>query len=340
MKAFLRYVFLLFITLFALSLYIPKRYTVSYPKSLGPDFDKKIRMTYIKNLEEDHAEIVLLGDSTLGDAVDADLLEQGLEKETLSISLPGTAATLWYLITKNNIIVSEHKPDYLVLFVRDSMLTVPHYRTTGTYFDLIDEFANNKDTVLLNKAYINRMSVGEQLAEKYFPVFGSRWRIRETIDFYIRYPLPEITIGCDKDCMIASMQEVFNEADINDKHLNEALFVADSILYKREFLDFEGTVEESFLPEIIRLCEENDIQLIIVRLETVRFPTEGVEPPDLQKYFLLLEEYLEENDVIYLNLSRNPSLRAEHFVDDLHMNDKGKAVFTPILIEALKGVFK
>ncbi|MCK5775775.1 MAG: hypothetical protein KAH25_06360, partial [Bacteroidales bacterium] len=106
MKFFLRYLSLLFIVLFSLSLYIPQRYTLSYPKPLGPKFDKRIRSTHLENLEESQAEIVLMGDSTLNESVDYTLLKQELEEKTLSIGLPGTAATLWYLIIKNNIVQS------------------------------------------------------------------------------------------------------------------------------------------------------------------------------------------------------------------------------------------
>ena len=184
------------------------------------------------------------------------------------------------------------------------------------------------------------MSVIEQIAEKYFPVFGSRWEIRESIDFYIRYPLPKAIIACDESCMIDSMKMVFSEADINEKHLNEALFVADSILYERNSLDFKNTVEESFLPEIIRLCNENDIQLILVRMETMRFPTQKNEPPRLQKYFVDMQEYLEGNGAIYVDISQNLSITEEHFVDDLHMNEKGKSVFTPILVDELERIIE
>ena len=134
------------------------------------------------------------------------------------------------------------------------------------------------------------------------------------------------------------MSEVFLEVDIDEKHLNEALFVADSLLYEKKSLDFNNSVDDSFLPEIIRLCEENDIQLILVRMKTMRFPTEKVEPPNLQGYFEQMEDYLNKNDVIYLDFSQHPAITEKYFVDDLHMNPDGKAAFTPILIDELEKI--
>lgn len=340
MKALLKYIILLIIVIFILSMYIPYRYQVKYPKFPGPTLDSRIRSIYKDVLDERHSEIVFMGDSTLNDAVDELLIEEQWEKDILWIGVPGSAATLWYLILKNNLVVGAHKPKYLVMFVRDSVMTVPHYRTTGMYTVRIDEFANSEDDVLLEKAYTNQMSSIEKMAEKYLPVFGSRWRIRETIDFYIRYPLPRKMINCGRSCMIMAMKIVFSEADIDEKHLDEALFAADSVLYKNQSLDFNNTVDASLLPDIIRICRENNIQLILVRMKTLRFPTQKEEPPGLQTYFVQMQKYLEENGVEYLDLSNNPTITKEHFADSLHMNLDGMGIFTSILIEELEKVIE
>ena len=338
MKAFYRYIIFLFISILALSLYIPKRYAVSYPKTLGPDLDTYIRQSYKNTIEEEQTEIVMLGDSTLGYAVDATLLEEELQAETLSVSLPGTTATLWYLIIKNNIVPAEHKPAYLVLLVRDTVMTVPHYRTTGTYFNLIDEFASPEDTNLIEKAYINPMSTLERSAETYLPVYGSRWRIRESIDYYLRYGPPKVFFACNKDCVIKAMEDFFVGADIDEKHLGRALFAADTLLYTNKALNFNKSVSESFLPDIIQLTRENDIQLIVVRMRTKRFISQNQTPRKLRNYFVDMESYLNENGVIYLDFSDAQEITSADFDDDLHMNEQGQAIFTPMLIEALEKI--
>ena len=333
---FLRYLSLLFIALSGLSVYIPQRYTISYPKPLGPEFDEEIRINYLESLEGSKAEIVLMGDSTLGEAVDFVLLEQELKKEIMPIGIPGSAATLWYLIIKNNIIQSVHKPAYLILFIRDTVMTVPEYRTTGAYFNFIDEYSNSKDEILIQKAYTGQMSFVGKIAEQYLPVYGSRWRIRESIDFYIRYPLPKTLLDCNSNCMLMSMKIVFSQADIDEKRLSDALFAADTLLYEKKTLDFNKTVEKSFLPEIIRLTNQNNTRLIFVRIKTMRFPTEGDEPPELKVYFSDMQRYLDENGVSYLDFSRTQNITREHFSDNVHMNKEGKELFTPLLIGELK----
>ena len=135
MKAFRNYSILLLAVSIFLSLYIPVRYQTEYPRDIRPHFTKHIRNTYTRVLNEEQPQVFLLGDSMLDPAVDGKAVEEALGKKTYAISLPGTASTIWYVMIKNNIMVAEHKPETLVIFFRDSMMTVPGYRVTGRYFE-------------------------------------------------------------------------------------------------------------------------------------------------------------------------------------------------------------
>ena len=182
MKAFRIYLATSILVLGFLSVYLPIRYQAPYPAKIGPQFDTRIRTTYTDMLNEQQPEVLLFGDSMLGPAVDEKVVAKHLGKKTMLVSLPGTASTIWYLIIKNNIVMADHKPEYLVLFFRDSMMTVPGYRVTGRYFEQIDEFASPEDTLLIERAYINQMAPLEKLMERYVPLYGSRWNIRESIE--------------------------------------------------------------------------------------------------------------------------------------------------------------
>jgi hypothetical protein len=340
MQALRNYLIATTLLLGALFIHIPIRYATPYPNDIGPQLDDRIRTTYIDLLDEEQPEILLFGDSMLGPAVDENFVAAKLGKKTRLISLPGTASTIWYLIIKNNIVLAEHTPKYLVVFFRDSMMTVPGYRVTGRYFDQIDEFASPQDTLLIERAYINQMTPLEKFMEAYIPLYSSRWTIRESIDYYIRYPLGNILLDCDTACMDYAMEVVFEESNLDVTFLSDAIGAADDYLYSEATLDFDGQVDTSFLPEVVRLCRENGIQLVLVRVPIQRFYEPGSEPPGLSAYIQSLDGYLDANDVPYLDFDQGKRMPFEYFSDTLHLNEDGKAVFTQQLTEALTTIVK
>lgn len=330
MKAFLQYLLVL-ILLVALSWgVIPARYKTDYPRDVKPQFDSYVRQKYLKDIDEQKPDVVLLGDSMLAPAVNLNTLSQTLEKKVMGIGLPGSASTLWYLIVKNNILEARTPPSYLIIFFRDSMMTVPGYRVTGRYFEQIDEFAGPRDEELVKKAYLNQMNPLEKWAEAWFPPFGSRWNIRQGLDARLRYTLPA-QIGCEPPCMDAAMEIVFGDLNMDPKFLSDALAAADDYLYSKDALDFDNQVEVSFLPDLIQLTKEHNVQLILVRMRILRFAAPGSEPPMLRDYNEKLAAYLADNGVIYLDYSDEQTLTRETFSDPLHMNDAGKAIFTDLL---------
>jgi SAM-dependent methyltransferase len=339
MKVFRNYLITSILLLGILHVYIPIRYHTPYPREIGPQFTPAIRATYISLLDQKQPEIFMLGDSMLETAIDAQLAEQQLDRRLEAISLRGTASAIWYLILKNNLVVAAHKPEYLVIFFRDSMMTVPGYRVTGRYFDLVDEYAAPDETLLIERAYINSMIPLEKFAEAYIPVFGSRWTLRQSVDYYIRYPLGGLLLDCDAPCMDQAMQTVFTQDNFDSIFLSNAINAADDYIYTREALDFDEQIGQSFLPEIIRLCRENGIRLILVRMPISRFKDAGTQPPGLDDYIQKLHAYLTENGVTYLDYDLG-AYPVEYFRDPLHLNEQGRQVFTNELTEALKNIIK
>lgn len=335
MKAFLQYALVLLTMIAAAWFVIPRRYDMAYPRDIKPQFDKYIRRVYAKDIDERRPDIVLLGDSMLYPAVDAAVLSQKLNESVMAIGLPGSASTLWYLIVKNNIVETNHPPKTLVIFFRDTMMTVPGYRVTGRYFEQIDEFATPRDEELVKKAYINQMNPLEKWAEAWFPPYGSRWSVRQGIDSRLRYILPDSLLDCDKACMDNAMEAVFGSQNMDLSFLSDALAAADDYLYSRAALDFDAQVGESFLPDLIQITKERGIQLVLVRMRILRFTAPGSEPPGLRAYNEKLARYLAANGVIYLDYSDEARLTRDDFSDSLHFGPSGKAIFTPILAEDL-----
>jgi hypothetical protein len=339
MKAFRNYLQTSVLLLGFLSYTFLIRYQSPYPRDIGPQLDTHIRRTFLDLLDEQQPEVLLLGDSMLAPAVDAEALANHLDKEIAMIGLDGTASTLWYLMIKNNIVLAEHKPKYLIVFFRDAMMTVPGYRVTGRYFEQIDEFAAPTDKLLIERAYINQMTPFEQFLEKYIPLYGLRWRIRESIDHYIRYSLGRVLLDCDNACIDYAMEVVFEGNNLDLTFLSDAIAASDEYFYTGEALDFDQQVGKSFLPEMIRLCKENNIQLVLIRMPILRFEEPGTQPGGLNDYLQDLAKYLEANGVPWFDFDQKEFV-SEYFTDSLHLNEEGKALFMQKLVKSLLTVIK
>lgn len=341
MRFFIRYFVFLFITLTLLSWYIPIRYDAPYPQSPGPEFDNGYRTGNASIIDRDQAQIVLVGDSVLWKSVDPELLPVALGIQSHVIAIPASTTAMWYLILNNVILeAAQNKPGYLVIFFRDTILTQPNYRVGGGYVAEIDEFATSHEDFLIERAYLNFMNPLEKLAEARFPVYGSRGNILATLDYYSRVGLPSLILPCKWNCLEQTLTRVYDVDNVRDDFRVGILASDETTLYSRRAMDFDHQIGRSFLPEIIRLCRENGIQLIVVQARTFNFPSADAQPKALLAYKQDLYEYLAQNNVLVLDFSYDSRLPEEFFNDPLHMNETGKAAFTQILADALKDVIQ
>ncbi len=334
MRFFLKFTLVLTLIIFFSSSILPRRYGFTFPRNPGPELDKQVRFNYLDDLEAQRPELALMGDSTLGASVEADELAQQIDKSVYSIGIPGSASALWYLIMKSNLAASTYKPKYLLILFRNSLLTTPGYRVHGSYFDLLDEYAERNEPLLIQNSYLNFMNPLEILAEEYFPLYVARANVRKAIDRHVRYFSPAL-FGCDQDCADLALAEIFVGADLEPQALTDAIGSAESYLYTPERLDFASQIDQSYLPEMIRIANENDIQLIFVRIKVKT----NAGDPKVDAYITSLSEYLKQNHAIFLDYGEDARLTPDLFYDAIHLNEQGRKVFTPILAQDLNALF-
>jgi hypothetical protein len=337
MRAFFRYLLVLGAVLLVTTLVIPKRYDVVYPKKLGPKLDQFVRKQYQEEIVQQKSDMVLIGDSVLLLSVDAAQLSSLIGKQAYSLAIPGSASAVWYLAMKNIVATSPRKPAQVVIVFRDTILTAPGYRVNGKYFSLVDELASPDDTVLVEKAFIQQMNPLEKWGDRFLPLYGSRLRLRETVDYYIRYTLPGL-VGCSKQCNDDANIAVFQDLNLDANLLVEAIATAESYLYNPERLDFASQLPQSFLPEIVDLARKNNIQLILVRTKHLNDPSAATEDASLQAYITALKQYASKNNVIVLDFAHDDRLTSDLFTDSHHLSQRGAVVFTGMLAEALNPI--
>jgi len=339
MRFFLKFSLLLSVIIVSTSIILPRLYDLEFPRDAGPVLDTKVRRNYIDILVEQEPEIVLLGDSTLVLGVDAELLAQQTGESVYSIGIPGSASALWYLLLKNNIAESSYKPKYLLVVFRDTILTAPGYRVHGSYFDLVDEYARRNEPLLIQNSFINLMNPLEIAAEKYLPLYVARPELRSSIDAQIRYVFPAF-FGCDRDCTDYSMGDIFSGADLEPKALVDAVAAAESYLYTSDQMDFFVRLNRSYLPEMIHIAKENNIQIVFVRIKVESAEPRTANSPAMINYLVSLTNYLANESVPLLDFGSDPRLTHDLFRDSIHLNEQGKVVFTEMLADELKKIVK
>lgn len=336
MRFFLKFSLLLAIILIAVSTFLLRARGATFPRQPGPILNREVRFNHLQHINEYQPQIVLLGDSTLVLGVDPQALARQTGKSVYSIGIPGSASAIWYLLIKNSIAEASHKPEYLLVVFRDTILTAPGYRVQGSYFDLLDEYARRYEPVLIEKSFVNLMNPLEIAAEKYFPLYVFRAEIRRKIDAFIRYPVPSL-FGCDGYCTDYALGELFQGADMEPRALVEAVGAAESLLYTPEQLDFESQVDRSLLPDMIEIANGNGLHLVFVRIKV----ESGIgDVPELDKYLEDLKNYLGANGAFLLDFGNDPRLTSDLFRDSIHFNERGRELFTQLLAKGLKELFE
>jgi hypothetical protein len=336
MRFFLKFSLSLAIILIAASVFLLRSRGVAFPREPGPILDREVRFNHLQHINEYRPQIVLLGDSTLVLGVDPEALAEQTDKSVYSIGIPGSASALWYLLIKNSIAEAQHKPEYILVVFRDTILTAPGYRVQGSYFELLDEYARRNEPVLVEKSFVNLMNPLEIAAEKYFPLYVFRSDIRRRIDAFIRYPAPSL-FGCDGYCTDYALGGLFEGADMEPRALVEVVGAAESLLYTPEQLDFESQVDRSLLPDMIEFANGSGIRLVFVRIKV----ESGMgDDPELGKYLDDLKNYLDERDAFLLDFGDDPRLTSDLFRDAIHFNEEGRQLFTRLLATGMMELFE
>lgn len=335
MHNFRRFLLLFSLAALVFSTLVVMRGRVPFPGTPGPDFTPGIETLHQDALSTLQPDLVLLGDSIAEENLDLDMIIEQTGLSSYRMTFGGSASALWYLAIKNNIVTASHRPRYLVIVFRDSEMTAPGYRVQGKLFAALDELATPEDRIVIERAYLRTMNPLETLAETYFPLYGFRNFFRGMVDEHM-YVLPYLALQCGKRCVDRAVLNVFNfKNNAAPDQVKGSLDPEENLLYSPAGLDFESQVDDSFLPDILRLCRENGIQLILVRAKSARFATPAEEPRGLKDYLSKFEAYVEAHGARYLDISADTRVSLEDFIDAYHVQPQAQARYTQMFIDAL-----
>ena len=334
MKTFLRFLAALIFSLLLINIWIVYTGRAQFPEQLGPRFDAQIDMALRDDINAVQPRILLLGDSMAEENVDINILSNALGQDVYRVSAPGSSSALWYLAIKNNIAAAERPPQFLIILFRDSMLTTPEYRVGGSFNGVLDKLADQNEETLLQRAFLNHMNPLERFARQYLPIYNAGSQFRESVEFAHRVFPPRFLLHCNRRCVDSAFLNIFSFRTIAPPAANDPIAQEEAILYSARSLNFAAQVDDSFLPEIIRICRERDIQLIFVRGKTISF-VDLPKPRGLDDYILDLQNYLTTNGASFADLEPDARLGTADYIDRFHVQPEARGMYTQMLIETL-----
>ncbi|MCD6355695.1 MAG: hypothetical protein J7L66_00295, partial [Anaerolineaceae bacterium] len=290
-----------------------------FPIRRAVTFDDYIRMDYRDRIDNEKPKIVAIGDSAIRQLDDAVFTKESGMKSTF-FSTPGSGSAYWYLFIRNEMISARHKPDYLLVFFRGTMLTEPEYRVTGDYFIRLEEIATPSDGDVFEMAINSRKHAWVRICEQYIPLFAYRSEIYFNIVQWFRDLVSEKILGNDKTILNRAYDSVFDDEQINDLLWEEYLLNVDAALYRKEALDFSSRESKSFLPYIIRDLKLMGIKPVFIRVKYRSHAMGESDQPGLLTYLSNLKVYIEEKGGIYIDLVKVDALTADMYRDNFHFD--------------------
>ena len=273
-----------------------------------------------------NAPIVLLGNSILDRGIDKEILQQKWQVPVTKIAQDGSASAFWYLALKN-VIIKQHSTKTVVVFFRDHYLTHPRFRTKGNYRSVIMRVASHQDPVF------------EKLVLDYDPIYYNLpgYKERQRYQRFLFSTLPQkIVSKLSQSDAHEALQDTFavENLQVNLQTLQQRKLETEMEL---SMYNFEKQVHDSFLPHMIDLAKECNIQIIFVRAKRrdVQVNEEYLSP-----YIENLKQYFKKRHITLFDYSNSNFITKDHFADGDHLNLEGQEVFSKLVAEDLFAVIK
>lgn len=314
------------------------------PLPFKPDRMGRVDTPIDEALAQRRPDIVVLGSSVVDVAFAEGAFQKIVKRRTLDLTVPGSMSAIWYLSIKNFICKAEHRPKMVVLGFRDAYLTVPEYRVDGSYKRLVDRYVVGIDPILDRRAYLPDASDAEVFLRRHWSPMQRREQVIASTENLFKEAAVGRVLGMEPDAVGDAVDRVFSKANRIPSNLTgferRAAWLATAT-----YFDFEYELPRSFLPDMIELCREHGIQLVLMRMKPRRnaeFPTDRSHFPeyisvDLAAYEAKLDAYLEDEGVTLIDFAEDPRIPFEWYASQDHLNVKeGRTGFTKILAEELK----
>jgi hypothetical protein len=276
-------------------------------------------------IREVQPEFVVIGDSMAGIRIDPLQLTRLTRRRVIGLYQQGSPVAYWYLVLKN--LVAENELQSLrgaIFFFRDDQLTTQVQVTPGS----LDRVARDREPELdrvLAADKLGTFSEVHRLARNVYQFDRTRLFVEPRLN---RWPA-EVVEGDRSSELVAAMNnDVFALGKLRKFE------GSDLAASTNASLDFRANVDDSLLPELLRIADRVKIRLAFIRVQ--RRPTaEGPAPQSeaLKKYVDDLKAYLVGRGAYFSDDLGDPDEPLSAYADGDHLTGQGRARYTERLAE-------
>jgi len=287
-------------------------------------------------LAAERPELVLVGNSLVGEGVDVEALKAALGGPRMSVMWEaGTRPANWYAMLNNRLFANGHTPHAVVVVTTPEMLLQTGNLTEKAQESLIEHMGEYEPVI--NAKVYGTDSEGSLFLQR---LQGSRADAQEAARVKVRDATVGIIFGGEGPVMERgealaeeSMAEVFGgEGDVDmSLHKRVIPVLQEEDEGARARADTVGPAD-SFVPDIVALAQEHGSRVVFVWIPISPGLNEGAAPePEVTAELLAI---LNEAGAGWVDL-HDLGLKRTQFKDTAHLNSEGRTIFTDALGEAL-----
>ena len=295
---------------------------------------KEKKKEIIEKIQRSKAEIVFVGNSVTISAYDMSLLESLVNERCLKICWGGSYTAWWYLVLKNIVARYGENVTHCVFTFRFHHLTETN-RNAGIRSEFKLAAIADDTEKLLERLLFEKTTAGiPHVAYRLLPLARLRkdteLRIRSTLKYSIVAPL--VSVSADE--IDQALTNVFSQEKMNEDlmTIRQKAALRQGV---RSETKFSGDLKNSFLPEMMKIAQDADIDLVFVRIRTREEALEDDLSTNEMDYLKELGSYLDSKGCSFISLAEDNRIKALHFRDAHHFNKKGRFIVTKIIADEL-----
>lgn len=290
----------------------------------------------VASLKESRPDYVVIGDSMAGTRINAAELSRRIGGRSVApILQSGSASAYWYLAFKNFVVNARIAPRAVIFFFRDENLTAPLLRVYPTSLDRV--------------AYDHEAALDRVLAAN---LHGPMFRLHLAAEQLYGYSLTRDWL--ERRLTAAPLGLTVPEAGRESflKDMNERLFPLESLrpMVAADLpeatdvghaLDFDRRLEDSLLPEIIRLSQQSGIRVAFIRVQRRPGPDgPPVQSDALRRYMRKLSTWLAKNGAYFHDDWGDPEQPLRIYEDGDHVARDYRTYYTALFVRRNPELFQ
>lgn len=302
------------------------------------DSNREFSVSHLRAQIAPGSELVVIGNSMVGEGVDPELLSQALGVRASTVQHGGAASAWWYVALKNHVLTLDPRPRAVVIAFRDSFLTRPTFRVSGQYATHIRALSSPDEPALDTYAWKPALGALRHQLTKHVPAFRRRGQYQRSVDERLgRVPAALLT-GLSPSKVKSSLEIVFHDKRFLTGQVTRAQLraeVSDPVSH----LEFTARLRASLLPSMAEAAAQADVPLILVRIRR-RAHTAAPDAEAVRAYMADLAAWAKAHGIPLLDFADEERLRLEHFATGDHLGPEGRALFTQLLAERLEPLLR